>query len=250
MIFLRILGQDHEAGSVLNVAGPGELADVLQGVGERDVFETEATDGGFRELPIVSCNFDFGVTSGAKRQEGQGLGERGVEKADFTENDPVHRPLVHGHFAGILGGSDDLVDDIVTGLSVSDDERLRGWEVGRYRPLGKGNAKGFEELGDLNFLNLSGRRGDEVKEVDWGGPESLDDLFPGRSLLFVGRIWADYDCEFVDLVNCFGLKADGAEGFGESGFGEVEIFDDGLVRVGVGEDKVDALRRVGAIELD
>ena len=111
---------------MLNVAGPGELADVMEGVGERDVFKTEATDGGFRELPIVSGNFDFGVTSGAERKEGQGFGEGGVEEADFTENDPVHRPLVHGHFAGILGGPDDLVDDSETGLVVSDNERLRG----------------------------------------------------------------------------------------------------------------------------
>ena len=122
--------------------------------------------------------------------------------------------------------------------------------MGRCRPLGKGNAEGFEEFGNFNFLNLASWRGDEVKEVGGGGPAPLDDFFSGRGLLFVGRIWADYDGEIIDLVSCFGLKADGGEGFGESGFGEVEIFDDGLVRVGVGEDKVDAGGWFGAIEFE
>lgn len=163
------------------------------------------------------------------------------------------RILGQDHKAGSVlnvAGPDDLVDDIVTCLGVADDERLRGWEVGRCRPLGKGNTKGFEEFGNFNFLNLASWRGDEVKEVGGGGPAPLDDFFSGRGLLFVGRICADYDCEFINLVSCFGLKADGAEGFGEGGDGEVELFDNGLFRIGVVEDKVDALRRVGAIELD
>ena len=73
---------------------------------------------------------------------------------------------------------------------------------------------------------------------------------PGSCFLFVVRICADQDCEVIELVVCFGLKADGVESFGEGGIGEVEILNESLVRVGVGEDEVDALRRVVVVELD
>jgi hypothetical protein len=42
-------------------------------------------------------------------------------------------------------------------------------------------------------------------------------------------MWIDDDGELFDVVCSFGLEADGAEGFGEGGVAEVEIFDDGLI---------------------
>lgn len=112
MVFLRFLGKDREAASMLDVARSGELADVIESGGKGDVFETEVVDGGFGKFLIVSGDFDFGMFAGAEVKKCQGFGKGGVEEVDFTEDDFVHRPPVHGHLTGILGGAYDLVDDV------------------------------------------------------------------------------------------------------------------------------------------
>lgn len=147
---------------MLKVAGAGELADVFESSGEWDILQAQAFDDGVCELVIVSGNFDFGMTSGAEFEEHDRFGEGTVIEAHFTKNDFVHRSLVHGHFSGVLGGPDELVDHIKIGLCVPDDQCLGGGEMGGGRAFGKGNSESFEKFGEFHLLDFSGRWGDKI----------------------------------------------------------------------------------------